>query len=103
MKLNIASKETSPPFKRDELERAAKDLKTKKSRDNEGLINELFKENVMGENMKKSLLIMMNLIKKDRTIPQMMRYANITPIHKKSSRLELKNFRGVFRVSCLRG
>ena len=38
-------------------------LKLNKSRDNDGYLNEIFKDGVIGDNMKKSLLIMMNKIK----------------------------------------
>ena len=60
------------------LERALKDLKNDKSRDYKGLINEIFKHDVIGDNLKHSLLLMFNKLKKEKLIPQFMIYSNIT-------------------------
>ena len=42
------------------LEKALSDLKVGRSRDPEGLINEIFKNDVIGNDLKKSLLLMFN-------------------------------------------
>ena len=85
-----------------DLEDALSDLKKNKSRDHEGLINEVFKKEVIGDNLKKSLLLMFNQLKTEKIIPLFMNYANVTTVHKKGSRLLLKNERGLFRTSVLR-
>ena len=85
-----------------DLEDALSDLKNNKSRDHEGLINEVFKKEVIGDNLKKSLLLMFNQLKTEKIIPLFMNYANVTTVHKKGSRLLLKNERGLFRTSVLR-
>ena len=64
--------------------------------------NEIFKDGIIGENMKASLLIMMNGIKKNLFIPDVMKLANISTVPKNGSRLELKNERGIFRWTVLR-
>ena len=52
-----------------DLEKALNDLKRNKSRDHEGFINEIFKLDVIGEDLKKSRLIMFNKLKKEQMIP----------------------------------
>ena len=82
-----------------DLESALANLKRNKSRDPEGLINELFKTDVIGLNLKNSLLIMFKKLKQQNMIPILMNIANITTVPKQGSRLELKNERGIFGVS----
>ena len=65
-----------------DLEKALKRLKTGKCMDPEGLIRDIFKEGVIGDNLKESLLIMFNKIKKTGFIPSFMRIANISAIYK---------------------
>ena len=67
------------------------------------MVRELFKPNVMGANMKISLLSLLNLIKEEGKFPQFMRRANISTIPEKTkSRLYLKNERGIFLVNIVR-
>ena len=63
----------------DDLEKALCDLKNNKSRDNDGLINELFKLEVIGEDLKKSLLVMFLKLKKKQMIPTFLNITNIRP------------------------
>ena len=97
-KLKLAEANESREWNMDDVDQALKDLKTNKSRDYEGLINEIFKHPVIGNDLKSSLLTMFNRLKKEKMISEFMNYANITTIPKKGSRLELKNERGIFRV-----
>ena len=64
MKLKDSENRKSPDWNMVDLDQALKDLKRNKSRDPFGYANELFKKDVIGENLKKSLLIMMNNLKK---------------------------------------
>ena len=92
----------SKPWTMNHFEKALADLKMGRSRDPEGLINEIFKKNVIGKDLKNSLLIMFNEIKKHQEIPEFINVANITTVPKKGSKLQLENERGIFRVSTLR-
>ena len=74
----------------------------KKYPDCEGYINEIFKQESIGENLKQSLLIMFNKLKQKQLIPKFMNICNITTVHKKGSKTDLKNQRGIFRVPVLR-
>ena len=100
MKLSKLSRSKEWTMK--DLEKALGDLKNNKSRDYEGYINEIFKKDVIGTNLKDSLLLMFNQLKKENLIPKFLNFANITTVHKKGSKLELKNQRGIFRVPVTR-
>ena len=52
--------------------------------------------------MKISILMMMNKIKHDMKVPECLKRANITILHKKNCKLDLNNWRGVFVCSELR-
>ena len=56
LKLAKAGTNKSPAFALIELDKAIKDLNTGRARDPSGLFAKLFKINVMGVNLKKSLL-----------------------------------------------
>ena len=85
-----------------DLEEALKNLKRNKSRDFEGYLNEIFKLDVIGDNLKDSLLLMLNMLKKKKLIPIFLNYCNITTVPKRGSKTELKNERGIFRTPILR-
>ena len=102
MKMKLAEENCSVLWTMSDLENALADLKDNKSRDNDGLINEIFKKNVIGVDLKKSLLLMYNELKKKQCIATFMNYANITTVPKKGSKILLENERGIFRVSVLR-
>ena len=88
----------SKPWLENDLEIALRDLKNNKSRDFEGYANEIFKNGIIGSDLKKYLLIMFNGLKKVKLIPEFMNYANVTTVPKSGSRLEPKNERGILRV-----
>ena len=98
MKLKLAASKKSNPWTMQNLEKALSDLKVGRSRDPEGLINEIFKKDVIGNDLKKSLLIMFNNIKDKQEIPQFMNLANITTVPKRGSKLGLQNERGIVLV-----
>ena len=102
LKMKLAATRKSPDWTLSDLEKALGDLKRNKSRDPEGLINEIFKLDVIGDDLKNSLLIMFNQVKKKKMIPSFMNYSNITTVPKRGSKLELMNERGIFRVAVLR-
>ena len=102
IKMILSKRKASKKWKMSDLELALAQLKNNKSRDNDGFINEIFKRNVIGDNLKISLLLMFNKLKKKKLIPKLMNVSNITTVPKKGSRLLLKNERGIFRVSVLR-
>ena len=103
MKMKIAKANHSSEWTMAQLDTALSNLKNNKSRDPNGYVNETFKDGIIGEDLKMSLLLMMNKLKLHQMVPLQMRLANITTIPKSGSRLELKNERGIFRCPVLRG
>ena len=78
-------------------------MKTNKTRDPNGLINELFRPPVIGKDLLYSILDLVNGVKKEFFVPEQMRLANITTIYKKKgSRQNLENDRGIFTLSIFR-
>ena len=100
--LRLAEGISTKPWLMKDLERALMNLKIKKSRDHEGYINEIFKEGIIGTDLKKSLLTMFNKLKMYKIIPEFMKKPNLTTVPKKGPLTELKNERGIFRVDIIR-
>ena len=93
----------SSPWKMEDLNSALKSLKNNKSMDPNGMINEVFKEEYIGNDLKRALLMMFNKIKTEHMIPSFMSNQNITTIYKnKGSRLDLDNDRGIFIQTVLK-
>ena len=78
-----------------------KSLKKGKSKDNEGYICELFKEGVIGKDLKISICLLMTRIKESLKIPECLQAFYITILHKKKCKLDLNNWRGIFVSSVL--
>ena len=68
LKMKLANSRRSPEWTMDHLEAALSRLKSNKSRDSDGYINEIFKLKVIGDNLKKSLLIMFRNLKKKKLV-----------------------------------
>ena len=100
MRLKASKKNRSDPWTISDLEEALKQLDNNKSRDAEGFANELFKN--AGSDLLGAVLKLMNLIKYTQQYPKIMEKCNITAIHKKKSKKDFQNYRGVFRVQILR-
>ena len=93
----------SDPWKMEQLENVLKNLKTEKARDPNGLINEIFKEGIAGNDLKISLLDFFNKMKANNFIPEFVRNTYIATIYKgKGEKCDLKNERGIFLVTVFR-
>ena len=85
------------------LNKVLKSLKKNKSSDPGGLINELFRPEVIGDDLKESLFLLLQKVKDNLEIPEIMENANITSIYKsKGDKNDLKNDRGIFSVNIFR-
>ena len=103
MRLQLSKLNKSPCWTEQQLNRVLASLKDNKSRDPHGIINELFKPGVGGKKLVSSLLIMLNKIKQEITIPEFMELSNIVSIYKgKGERMDLQNDRGIFIVNIFR-
>ena len=67
------------------LQKIVKGLKSKQSIDPNGLVSELFKPGVMGQDMAVGLLDLINGIKSNLYIPEEIQLANITTIFKQKN------------------
>ena len=75
-----------------DLEKVLKNLKSNKTRDPHGVINEIFKPGIIGQDLKMTMLKLINCIKIDLHTPKFLQYTNITTIwKKKGSRQVLDN------------
>ena len=79
------------------LVKVLRNLKNNKSCDPEGYINEIFKPDIIGSNLREGLLMLANEVKVEMKFPALMQNTNITTIYKKKgSRMNLENDRGIF-------
>ena len=102
-RLEETKKNKTQPWTIDDLKNALKDLGNNKSRDALDHANELFKEEVAGDDMMLAVLKLMNMIKQRLQYPELLEKCNITSLYKqKGSHKDFDNYRGVFRVTCLR-
>ena len=102
-RLEKARNSKTEPWKIEDIEAVLKYLKKNKSKDPFGYINELFGEDVAGNDLKLAILILMNRIKTEQVYPEVLELCNITPIFKlKGNRNDFTYYRGIFRVSVLR-
>ena len=103
VRLEVAKENKTPPWTMTQLEKVLHNLKLNKSRDPLGYVNELFKPEVAGEDLKLAVLKMMNRIKEEQTFPEALEICNITSIWKsKGCRNEYDNYRGIFRLTIFR-
>ena len=103
LRLEQASNNKTPDWTIEDLEKVLKYLKNNKSRDPYGYINELFKNNSAGSDMKIAVLKLMNRIKTEQKYPQALEIANISAIYKnKGAKNVFESYRGIFRVPILR-
>ena len=79
-RMESASLNRTEDWTMDKLEKILKALKKNKSRDPHGFINELFRPGVIGNDLKKSLLMLLNRIKMELSIPAFMQFVNIVAI-----------------------
>ena len=63
-----------------DLEKILKKMKTNKTRDPHGLINEIFKPGVVGCDLKEAILDLFNGVKSYFFLPKFRQFANITTI-----------------------
>ena len=97
-RLELAKANKSPPWTMTDLEKVLSYLKNNKSRDPSGNVNEIFKNNVAGADLKLAILLLMNHIQNKHEYPEIIRLCNITAIFKKGKRNDFNNYCGIFRV-----
>ena len=102
-RLETTKQKKSPPWTMVELEKVLAKLKRKKATDPVGLVNELFLLDNIGDDLKKSLLMLLNKIKDQLQEPDFMNLANITSFWKgKGAKDDIENERGIFILNVIR-
>jgi endonuclease III-like uncharacterized protein len=81
-RIAYCKQKTTKPWTKDQMRNILKKLKNNKSRDPHGLINELFKQGVIGKDLEDSLLLLLNKVKKEISFPAFMELVNIVAIYK---------------------
>ena len=87
------------PWDKEDLKVVLKQLQNEKSRDAEGLANELFKDNAAGTDLLEAVLKLMNLMKEKQIFPKILQKCNITSIHNKKSPNKTSQITEVFSES----
>ena len=102
-RLAYCKQNRSPEWKMEELDKVLRHLKKGKATDPLGLVNEIFMEKNIGDDLKHSILIMMNKIKRDFQDPEFMSLANVTSFWKgKGAKDDIEFERGIFILVILR-
>ena len=84
-RIKIASKNKTPDWTLKDLNKVLKLLKKEKARVPMGWPNELFRSENAGDDLKKSILNLMNCIKNEQSLPKILRSPDITSIFKKGN------------------
>ena len=102
-RLAYAEKQKTDPWTQEQLMKILSNLKNDKARDPHGLVNELFKPGVIGQDLFDSLLYLLNQTKHTLTVPKFMELCSIVAIYKgKGEKSDLQNDRGIFLVNIFR-
>ena len=102
-RLKYSEQNKSAEWSETQLLKTLASLKNNKSRDPHGLVNELFKPDVIGQDLLQSLLMLFNQVKETQIIPDFMELCDIVGIYKgKGEKMDLNNDRGIFIVNIFR-
>ena len=102
-RLELTMENKAPRLTRLKLDKVLKKLKNNKARDPHGFINEIFKLDAIGDDLKESLFLLCSKIKDTLKIPDIIKYANITSIYKgKGAKNDIQNERGIFCINIFR-
>ena len=103
LRLELVKLVKSSEWSEQDLLKVLGSLKKNKSRDPHNLVNDIFRTEVIGSDLRKSLLIMFNKMKDEIKIPEILEFVNIISIYKgKGKKSELKNDRGIFIINIFR-
>ena len=102
-RLQKAKENKSPAWTMEQLDRVLEKLKKGKATDPVGLVNELFMIENIGDNLKESILMLMNIKKDQFNEPEFMELANITSFWKgKGPKNDIDSERGIFILNIVR-
>ena len=91
------------PWTMEQLENVLKSLKKGKARDPLNLVNEIFRPEVAGSDLKQALLKIANKVNQEQTFPELLKYTDITSVYKgKGVKSDMDNQRGLFSMVSIR-
>ena len=103
LRLDETKHNKSKPWTMNQLIKVLSSLKKGKSRDPLDLINEIFRPEVAGSDLKLALLKIVNKIKRDQKFPILLKYGDITSVYKgKGQKADMENQRGLFNLVTIR-
>ena len=103
-RLEVVKHVKTKPWTIEELDKVLNSLQKKKCRDPQGFLNDIFKHDSAGSDLKLSILHMINKTKDTFNIPKIMTNVNIVMIPKKGRNTlhDITNQRGIFLLSIFR-
>ena len=102
-RFQIASLVKSQPWQSEQVIKVCRNLKTGRSRDENGMVYELFKPQIAGQDIFNSLTMLFNSIKDQLVFLDFLQLMSITSFYKnKNSRYELSNDHGIFNLPKVR-
>ena len=102
-RIDYSKMQSTKPWTKSQLRKVLKKLKDNKSRDPHGLVNEIFKPGVIGNDLEESLLQLLNKVKMEVSFPTFMHLVDIVAIYKgRGQKIDLANERGIFIVNIFR-
>ena len=103
LRLKLSETRKSRPWEMKDLLKVLGSLKKDKARDPNGWLNDIFKEGVAGNDLRKSMLILFNKMRSEKFIPDFVGLADVATIYKgKGEKCSLENDRGIFLVTIFR-
>ena len=89
-RLKLSKENKSEPWEMSDLHEVLKHLGREKSRDGSGYSNEIFMISAAGEDLQLAVPKLLNKIKEQQCFPEALSTCNITSLHKKKARNNLK-------------
>ena len=103
IRLQLTKWNKRPDLEMKDRKNTLKTLKDGKCQDPAGFVNEIFKLENIGNNLKESILLLLNKIKQGSEIPEFMEDVNVHTVYKnKGSKTDFDSHRGLFILSVLR-
>ena len=103
-RMSYCAEQKSGKWELNKVMKICENLKSGKARDRDDLIFELFKPDLAGEDLPRSLTHMFNGIKSSLIVPDFLQKMAVTSLYKnKGSKSDFADQRGVFNLSKIRG
>ena len=82
LRLKLPERKKSMPWEMKDLLKVVSSLKKDKARDPNGWLNDILKEGVAGNDLRRSMLILFNKMRSEKFIPEFVGLADVATIYK---------------------